>query len=59
MFVIETAGWEKMRPQRGCTVYDEYGLSLVAVVMCKLSGALVFSTSRYNHQKSTTTGDAD
>ena len=49
-FVLEKKGWENIKPpQQRNNAYDEYGLSLIAILVGIESNELIKSTLRWNH----------
>ena len=60
-FVIQQKDWEKIQaPQeKPDNCYDEYGMSLVAILVDVATNKLLNSTSRWNHVVTPQSGDAD
>ena len=60
-FVVQQKKWEKIQaPQQlpdNC--YDEYGMSLIAILVDVATNNLLRSTSRWNHAVTPPSGDAD
>ena len=60
-FVIQQKDWEKIQaPQeKPDNCYDEYGISLIAILVDVATNKLLRSTSRWNHVVTPQSGDAD
>ena len=61
-FVIEREDWEKIQPPDPKTLdtaYDEYGLSLIAILVDVKTGKLLNATLRWNHVVTPATGAVD
>jgi hypothetical protein len=61
-FVIEREDWEKIQPPDPKTLdtaYDEYGLSLIAILVEVKTSKLLNATLRWNHVITPSTGAVD
>ena len=60
-FVIEREDWQKVNSpdEKPKDCYDEYGMSLIAILVDVKTNKLLNSTSRWNHVILPTSGAAD
>ena len=60
-FVIKQKGWQNIKPPDPKTTdcYDEYGMSLIAILVDVKTNKLLNSTSRWNHIILPKSGAAD
>ena len=61
-FVVQRKGWEEITPPDPETVdtaYDDYGMSLIAILVGIRDNELLKSTLRWNHVVAPATGDVD
>jgi len=60
-FVAEREGWKdvKVPTEKPNNCYDEYGMSLIAILIDVKTNKLLNSTSRWNHVVLPTSGAAD